>query len=90
MRSSTASWGISGRYLTSGRARSRPILLRKAISWWSKGDNVTKTGDRYDNDYCMVWRVENGKITMIKEYCDTGLVERVLGPFPEEMARVPA
>jgi ketosteroid isomerase-like protein len=38
----------------------------------------------------MVWRVENGKITMIKEYCDTALVERVLGPFPEEMARVPA
>ncbi|WP_441280940.1 nuclear transport factor 2 family protein [Tardiphaga sp. 862_B3_N1_1] len=56
----------------------------------AKGDNVTKTGDRYDNDYCMVWRVENGKITMIKEYCDTALVERVLGPFPEEMARVPA
>ncbi|KZD23134.1 nuclear transport factor 2 family protein [Tardiphaga robiniae] len=56
----------------------------------AKGDNVTKTGDRYDNDYCMVWRVENGKITMIKEYCDTALVERVLGPFPKEMARVPA
>ena len=56
----------------------------------AKGDNVTKAGDRYDNDYCMVWRVENGKITMIKEYCDTALVERVLGPFPAERALIGA
>jgi ketosteroid isomerase-like protein len=49
----------------------------------AKGDNVTKAGLRYDNDYCMIWRVENGRITMIKEYCDSALVERVLGPFPE-------
>ncbi len=48
----------------------------------AKGDNVTKTGVRYDNDYCMVWRVENGRIKEIKEYCDSALVERVLGPFP--------
>jgi ketosteroid isomerase-like protein len=31
----------------------------------------------------MVWRIENGKIKQIKEYCDSALVERVLGPFPE-------
>jgi ketosteroid isomerase-like protein len=48
----------------------------------TKGDNVTKTGDRYDNEYCMVWRLENGRIKEIKEYCDSALVERVLGPFP--------
>jgi uncharacterized protein len=48
----------------------------------TKGDNVTKTGARYDNEYCMVWRVENGRIKEIKEYCDSALVERVLGPFP--------
>jgi len=50
----------------------------------TKGDNVTKDGQRYDNDYCMVWRIENGKIKQIKEYCDSTLVERVLGPFPQE------
>jgi len=50
----------------------------------AKGDNVTKTGVRYDNDYCMVWRIENGKVRQIKEYCDSALVERVLGPFPVE------
>jgi uncharacterized protein len=48
----------------------------------ARGDNVTKAGLRYDNQYCMVWRIENGKISEIREYCDSALVERVLGPFP--------
>jgi uncharacterized protein len=56
----------------------------------SRGDNVTKTGLRYDNQYCMVWRIENGKIKQIKEYCDSTLVERVLGPFPQERKQVGA
>ena len=50
----------------------------------TRGDNVTKDGLRYDNEYCMVWRIENGRIKLIKEYCDSALVERVLGPFPQE------
>jgi len=50
----------------------------------ARGDNVTKSGERYDNQYCMVWRIENGRIKQIKEYCDSALVERVLGPFPAE------
>lgn len=49
----------------------------------ARGNNVAKSGERYDNEYCMVWRLENGKIKQIKEYCDTALVERVLGPFPK-------
>ena len=51
----------------------------------TRGDNVTKDGLRYDNEYCMVWRIENGRIKLIKEYCDSALVERVLGPFPQEL-----
>ena len=56
----------------------------------ARGDNVTKAGLRYDNQYCLVFRIENGKIKQIKEYCDSTLVERVLGPFPEarELAAV--
>ena len=50
----------------------------------AKGNNLTKAGLRYDNHYCTVWRIENGSIKQIKEYCDSALVERVLGPFPEE------
>jgi uncharacterized protein len=53
----------------------------------SHGDNVTKAGLRYDNHYCMVFRIESGMIKEIKEYCDSTLVERVLGPFPEEKKR---
>jgi ketosteroid isomerase-like protein len=49
----------------------------------ARGDNVTKAGHRYDDQYCLVFRIENGKIKQIKEYCDSTLVERVLGPFPE-------
>ena len=49
----------------------------------ARGDNVTKAGQRYDNHYCLVFKVENGKIKQIKEYCDSTLVERVLGPFPD-------
>jgi ketosteroid isomerase-like protein len=50
----------------------------------ARGDNVTKAGLRYDNQYCLVFRIENGKIKQVKEYCDSTLVERVLGPFPDE------
>jgi ketosteroid isomerase-like protein len=48
----------------------------------ARGDNVTRTGARYDNDYCLVFRLENGKIKEVREYCDSVLVERVLGEFP--------
>lgn len=52
----------------------------------ARGDNLTKFGERYDNEYCFVWRVQNGRITQIKEYCDSALVERVLGSYPKAAA----
>jgi ketosteroid isomerase-like protein len=52
----------------------------------ARGDDVTKSGERYNNEYCFVWRVQNGKIKQIKEYCDSALVERVLGRFPAAAA----
>jgi ketosteroid isomerase-like protein len=45
------------------------------------------TGVRYDNDYCLVFRLENGKIREIREYCDSVLTEKALGPFPEAQRR---
>jgi uncharacterized protein len=57
----------------------------------AKGDNVTKAGVRYDNDYCLVFRLRDGRIAEVKEYCDSALVERVLGPFQPQFApKVPA
>jgi ketosteroid isomerase-like protein len=49
----------------------------------AKGDNVTREGVRYDNDYCLVFRLEGGKIKEIREYCDSILTERALGKFPD-------
>ena len=53
----------------------------------ARGDNVTKAGVRYDNDYCLVFRLENGKIKEVREYCDSVLTEKALGPFPEPHRR---
>ena len=39
----------------------------------ARGDNVTKAGVRYDNEYCLVYRLEGGKIKEIREYCDSAL-----------------
>ena len=49
----------------------------------AKGDNVTPAGVRYDNDYCLVFRFEDGKIKEIREYCDSVLTEKALGLFPQ-------
>lgn len=49
----------------------------------AKGDNVTPEGVRYDNDYCLVFRLEDGKIKEIREYCDSVLTEKALGRFPQ-------
>ncbi len=49
----------------------------------AKGDNLTKTGVRYDNDYCLVFRLADGQIKEIREYCDSVLTETALGRFPE-------
>ncbi|WP_454617293.1 nuclear transport factor 2 family protein [Bradyrhizobium cenepequi] len=53
----------------------------------AKGDNVTKQGIRYDNDYCLVFRLEDGKIKEIREYCDSVLTEKALGQFPASQVR---
>jgi ketosteroid isomerase-like protein len=44
-------------------------------------------GVHYDNDYCLVFRLENGKIKEVREYCDSVLTEKALGPFPEAQRR---
>jgi len=53
----------------------------------AKGSNLTKAGARYDNDYCLVFRLENGKIKEVREYCDSILTEKALGPFPDAATR---
>jgi len=43
------------------------------------GQNMTKAGKPYNNTYCWVCRLADGRITEITEYCDTDLVRAVLG-----------
>jgi len=45
----------------------------------ARGDNLTRSGARYDNDYCLVFRLEDGKIKEVREYCDSVLTEKALG-----------
>ena len=48
----------------------------------ARGDMMTKAGARYDNDYCLVYRLADARIVEIWEYCDSALTEAVLGKFP--------
>ena len=51
-----------------------------------EGDVETKSGVRYNNQYCMLFHFRDGKIIEIVEYCDTDLEERALGPYPRAVA----
>jgi len=45
-----------------------------------RGQVTTTTGQRYDNSYCMVFRVEDGQLRELTEYMDTDLALKALGP----------
>lgn len=45
-----------------------------------RGKVTTKTGKRYDNTYCWVLRMRDGKIASLTEYMDAELVATVLEP----------
>lgn len=49
---------------------------------------TTKKGKLYNNEYCLVCRLEGGKLKSVKEYADSLLVDRVLDPPP--WAKAPA
>lgn len=44
----------------------------------ARGVARTKTGKDYNNTYCRVWRIVNGKIQAMQEYLDTELVRSCL------------
>lgn len=45
-----------------------------------QGKVTTKSGQPYDNRYCWVCRVEDGKLLELTEYMDTELVSTALPP----------
>ena len=44
----------------------------------SRGVARTKTGKDYNNTYCRVWRISDGRIQAMQEYLDTELVRSCL------------
>ncbi len=44
--------------------------------------NITKSGKSYDNTYCFVFRLENGRLKEVNEYLDTEMVTNILGQPP--------
>lgn len=51
------------------------------------GDMVTKTGDAYQNHYCLFYKLQDGMIVEMKEYQDSALCERLLGPYPDSLKK---
>jgi ketosteroid isomerase-like protein len=44
----------------------------------AKGISKTKTGKDYNNTYCRVWRIVDGKVHSLTEYLDTEIVRDAL------------
>jgi uncharacterized protein len=73
-----------------GRIRTVPVRLiaeGDLVVVEAHGRNVTRNGRTYNNTYCNVLRLEDGKISEWMEYCDTALVDAVLGDPQETTQR---
>ncbi|WP_426440912.1 nuclear transport factor 2 family protein [Bradyrhizobium genosp. P] len=74
---------VRSRLVERGRTIARRFIADgDVVAVEAKGHNLTREGERYDNDYCLVLRFDGGRIKEVREYCDSVLTERVLGPFP--------
>jgi len=49
----------------------------------AKGSNTTKAGKPYNNNYCFVFRLAEGKLQELTEYMDTQLVVEALSDVLE-------
>ena len=47
-----------------------------------RGRVTTKAGKDYNNTYCYVCRLADGRLRELTEYCDTDLIATVLAPPP--------
>jgi hypothetical protein len=77
-------YGYLGTLLADGRRTiaHRFIAEGDHVVVEGKGDMRTKAGVAYNNDYCLIYRLKDGKIVEITEYCDSVLTENVLGKYP--------
>lgn len=48
----------------------------------ARGQATTRAGTPYNNEYCFVYRLVDGRIKEVTEYLDTELVTQALTPAP--------
>ena len=73
------------RTVTQGLRRTIPLRIfadQDHVVVEAHGEMTNKAGAPYRNEYCLVFRLLDGKIVEMREYQDSTLCERVLGPFP--------
>jgi len=58
----------------------RFIADEDCVAVEARGKNTTKDGTPYNNSYCFVFRLADGKLRELTEYLDTELVSSALGP----------
>jgi ketosteroid isomerase-like protein len=49
------------------------------VAMQARGKSTTKSGKPYNNTYCQVFRIANGKVQELTEYLDTELVTSAFG-----------
>lgn len=73
---------FAGRYTNSAQ---RLVAEGDHVVVESRGNVTTKSGKPYNNTYCYVCRMADGKVHELTEYCDTELLSTALSP-PQEAA----
>jgi uncharacterized protein len=73
---------------TTYRARAEEIIVEgENVVVRASADARTIRGEAYPQAYCYVFRIADGNLAEVVEYCDTALVERVLTLPPDREAR---
>ncbi len=67
---------LSGRYKATA---DRIIAEGEYVVVQATGNAITKAGVPYNNEYCFIYRFEDGSIREVTEYLDTELVTSALG-----------
>ena len=82
---------LFARFATPYRNRAERIIADEDgnVVVLAKGEVKTTSGHDYNNDYCFVLRMRDGKIVELREYMDSALAERALGDISWETPIVP-
>ena len=71
-------WRFPGHYRWAWRFEGQDAIQRQLI--------LPQAGLRYNNECCFVFKFKNSKIIEVVEYCDTDLMERVLGKYEDAVS----